>query len=1716
MADINYEEELRNLEAEQAVDYEEELRQLSLDSDRTATTEDLISMRRGEQTTETKTEQPVDYEQELRQLNETPVATTSDVPTAGFMPIDPTSEFAGMDMEPEKSAPSTYTFDDLWQRDDLFNIIQDYAKARSGREFKGDITNLESDRTATTEDLIRMRRGEKTTETRQEFVADWMESMRGKELNVLMEALPELNYIRNASPEDAAKTALVHKVYQETAGVTEKGGQAGFRPYADAVKAIVTDPLNYLGFIFGKGAGVAVSKATSEAIKKATTIGTSVATEALVGGGGDIVDQRIQQAVSEAAGEEVDELNPWRVGAAMILSGATAGYAGGKAATRTKPKEGFLKEELKKRAEEVIPQSPTSPVTSLEKKLIDPVNKQIDEEVSNFVKKEGAKILDQFGPASAMVDAKIATELSGRAVRVALRVIQDDPEFMIKPSQKTSDAIERVFASLDTIDDAVLERAIRAEGLTPADFAAANKVTVSDAARIMQQYSNASQLMKRLRGADPEFDKQMKDLYDEKSTGAWEIFRAGLNGIYRVEREGKAWITSGVDTTMRNVAGTAIGLTAKSGSDIMEGLLYSLGVAVKDGVQGKGFKRAADSLAGSLQDATRTFVYMKKNGLAGEVTDVLLEHSPVLRNNLLSALQETSNRDISRIGKMANVLNTAQDVFFRRAIFTASVETSMRRQGMDMYKMIQEGKLIPTAVLSRAVDDALKASFSYMPKPGKKGIEGAFEAGSGRLIRFIEQIPFSSLAIPFPRFMANAMAFQYRYSPIGGLVGGGSDYVKYIIAKNAGETDKATKALRDGNLKVMQGSVGLGGLMAAYDYRMNNLDTEWYNIKNDDGSTTDIRALFPLAPYFAVADLFARAKQGVPYKISDAYQAVVGMKMPAGSQNVIADQLIASIDTEKEAEQWAITVGKMFGDFATRFTQPFVVKNFYDLYDLINEEGAVARDPNVIDTDATVRVKDVPIVGPAVNALGFEGDLPLINTDAVKKRIQSRIPGWKEDLPEAIPRLREGPIIREGQFFNRLVGFRKDPYKNPIEREVAKLNFEAWSLYGSPSGDKEYDRLYTEEANKQVMRNVGNTLKSPTYQALSPLKKRLALKSSINRSTDIAKKIVNGTYKAADIEKVYKNKYNKFSQEKRMLINEMYADDHDGVTLEKAKDYMAIDVYEKKMKAIEMAAGGFVGKAALKGLVKSSGKKTSADLMEEMQKKAAVKATPPVAPEIEASLAKQTEEAIPPSTIQVSGLSKYAPEEVAAAEAKASEFEGASSMEFLKKNHPEKYDNTVFIHMGKDADDEPHLGAGSIFDFIDDEGAYDFTKTVAQKEAEAPPTTKGLMQPVDEEPVVMVSDRAIKGPLKTISNLDDRNDMIEQIREVRTQRFPKLKVEGVEDSVIGIAQGDFRLLNKREADPSKAKDRLLFKDLAQKKQKELDRLRVKYKDTPPIELFHGNPNRAEGLAKSGFAKPQREKFKQTELEVAAPSFTKDLNLQFNTGSFGGRDPSAIVSTKMPYADYLFSRVNMPREAYNNQDLDVIAQSISGDPLSTRPLSLPRTGNMNETEDAFVEADKLMINKADESVASKLADYEPIAEKRSAAIQMYNSYAAVANDTKKFQALPEKEQRIAANNSYKAVRELFKSYAAAAKITSTKTGMGQQYTARVAASPLYPTPLRNIADVLEKQGSVERAKLLRKIADNMDDIRKSDNKVPATRAIQEAASKLAKGGLASRK
>ena len=1138
----------------------------SLTESEQATTADLVKLRRGERPTPVKEEAPV----EGRKV----------VPITGAMPFDETSEFAGMEMEPEKRVP-TYTYKDLSENPDLFKTIEDYAKVRSGLKY------------------------DPKQQTKEEFVSDFMGNMRFNEYNTLIGALPELNFIRNASDEDKKKVAEAYRLYQETAGVDEPGGQKGFQPVADVAGAIVTDPLNFLGFLTSKaasfilnrggsraipkvvlppGASKAAKKAAKKADKKALavamqdtarrqaltpaiTLGSAAIAEGSVGFASNIIDQKTRQEVAKAMGEDAPEINMGEAAVATILS-TTLGLAQGVPAANAKAPAQFqrLGEEIKRRKKRgLIPESPQEPTKGVEQVAIDAVNANMDEVVKQHVEIQGRRILDEVGTSGVITDPAVRKELSARAVRVAVRIIQTDPEFQVKPQQQVSDAITRVFSNIEQIDDAALEQAIRAEGLSPDEFAAANKVTVSDAARIMQEYSVASRMIQKLGNMDPDFKKRIDELY-KKSAGSETT--TGIGGaIKQLERESKALITSGIDTTIRNIAGTAIGLPMKAASNLLEGLVYTTGVALR----GRGTEKVKQAFADTLKDTVNVWFYMRRAGLSADVSDKLLAASPSLRVTMYNALQETSKNDVSKVAQFANVLNNAQDTFFRRAVFNASVEVQLRRQGVDLYKdILAKNKLVPGPILARAMDDALKTSFSYMPKKTKEGgIEAASEGIASAGIDFIERFPTSSLFITFPRFMANAMAFQYRYSPFG-FMGSKDDFVKAYNASKAGETDKASMFLRQGNLKATQAIVGSAALLAAYEHRLNNQDTPWYMLPGamgTKGDATDIRAVFPIAPYLAVADVLVKlldTKQ--PAKIAEAFQAVVGMKMPAGTQGAFMDKILESFSSEKSAEYVSTIVGQVIGDFVGRFTQPFVVKNFYDFYDLMSEEGSIARDPNVVED---------------------KGSAPANIAEAAVKRIASKLPGesflgtiipGKESLPEAIPRMREGPIVREGQFFNRLVGFRTQTTPSPIEREITKLGLEAYRLYGGSSGDKVYDRGFIEEANKLVLPRLKGVIGTQSYNKKTTAEKRRTISDIVKEQTAIAREINNEKFMATDIKRIYKMRFNRLTEIDRTLINERYARDHGGISLEEADDYMQIDKYIPTLEDTQMSRGGLASR----------------------------------------------------------------------------------------------------------------------------------------------------------------------------------------------------------------------------------------------------------------------------------------------------------------------------------------------------------------------------------------------------------------------------------------------------------------------------------------------------------------------------------------------------------
>lgn len=1133
-----------------------------------ATTSDLIRMRRGAPA------------MEREGAAEEPAKEQAMVPTAGFMPIDPTSEFAGMEMEPEKRVP-TYTVDELSEDEELFKTITDYAKARSNISY------------------------DPKKKTKQEFVADFMGDMRFNEYNTLMGALPELNFIRNASDEDKKKVAEAYRLYQETAGVDEPGGQKGFQPVADVAGAIVSDPLNFLGFITSKAASFVLNRAGSKVISKtvlppgaskaakkaakkadkkaleaamqntarrqaltpAVALSTGAVTEGSVGFGANIIDQKVRQEVAKGMGEEAPEISMGEAAVATILSTAL-GFAEGVPAANAKTKRKFqaLGEEIQKRKKQgLIPDDPKQPSKGTEQVAIDAVNANMDEIVKQHVEIQGRRILEEVGESGIITDPVVRKELSAAAVRIAVRVIQEDPQFRLKPNQQVSDAINRVFSRTDKIDDAILAQAIREEGLTPAEFAAANKVTVSDAASIMQQYSNASKMLTELGNMDPDFKKRIDDLYNN-SKGVQPT--AGLGDlIKRLERESKALITSGIDTTIRNVAGTAIGLPMKAASNLLEGLFYTTSVAVR----GKGTEKVKQAFADTLKDTVNVWFYMRRAGLSADVSDKLLAASPSMRNTMYNALQETSKNDVSKIAQMANVLNNAQDTFFRRAVFNASVEVQLRRQGVDLYKdVLDKNKLVPSPILARAMDEALKTSFSYMPKKTKEGgLEAASEGIASAGIELIEKFPGSSLFITFPRFMANAMAFQYRYSPFG-AIGAKDDFAKARIASDAGETDKANMFLRQGGLKISQGMVGSTALLAAYQHRLDNQDTPWYMLQGamgTEGDATDIRAVFPIAPYLAVADVLVKLlNTKEPAKFAEAFQAVVGMKMPAGTQGAFMDKILESFNSEKSADYVSTQIGQVIGDFVGRFTQPFVVKNFYDFYDLMSKEGSIARDPNVVED---------------------KGSIPANIAEATVKRIASKLPGesflgtgipGKESLPEAVPRLREGPIVREGQFFNRLIGFRTQTTPSPIEREVTALGLEPYRVYGGSSGDRVYDRGFIVEANKLVLPRLQGVINTDSYKKKTMNEKRKTVADIIKEQTAIAREINDAKFQATDIKRVYKMRFNRLPRNDRAIINERYARDHGGITLEEANDYKEVDSYLPTLADTQMAKGGLASR----------------------------------------------------------------------------------------------------------------------------------------------------------------------------------------------------------------------------------------------------------------------------------------------------------------------------------------------------------------------------------------------------------------------------------------------------------------------------------------------------------------------------------------------------------
>ena len=1698
-------------------------------------------------------------------------------PSTAFAPVVGTKPAAPSPVPPPAYSKEEYTIEDLSTNQDIFNDISSYMKSRFNEQ-------------------------KKEKESNAEFVERFLGKMRFNDFNTYG-GVNELNWIRNANKQDAIVASKAHDIYDKTASFYEKGGGSTAGALGDVAKAIFLDPLSYLGFGVGAVAKTAAArsglKAGINSILGAKIVGGAAAVEGTVGAAQALIPERIGQETDIAMGREVREISPLALGLGASL-GAFGGAIGAASVVRggvTKTTAEELKEVIASKS--VVPSSPTAPLTGIETRVADALTNNMDELVSQYMKMEGADILERIDPATALTDSKVRKDMSESAIRVAAKIITDDPSFQFKEGQKISDVIVNVLKNVDQIDDVVLERAVNAVGLTPDEFAKTLSATMSEAGRQLQQLSAVSKMFNRMKQIDPAFEKRASELFgkDDELTSSMGYVGQAVN---RLERESKAWVVSGLGTTARNIIGTTAGLTFRGASSLLEGLLFTVGRNLKAAATGQTTNVMSD-LGKIGKDAWESLARLGNAGITAELTDELLKHNPSLRNHLLHALQETGTQDISAPARFFNKLNVAQDAFFRRAIFSGAVEKKLNQMGVNMYQLLSENKMIPADVLSSSIDEALKATFSYMPKPSRKGVktlEAGAETMAHHFVKVFENIPGGSLLVTFPRFMSNAMAFQYRYSAFGGA-SGASDIFNGLI-KNSKVAGSGDKELYRGVQNFSRGVVGTAAIYGAYKYRQENASTNWYEVTSDSGMRVDMRPVFPIGPYLAVGEFLAKYNSGDPIKAGEMLQTIAGMKLPAGAQNTIIDQMVSAASSERDADKFNISAGKIVGDFISRFTAPYPIRTMSDLYGLIDREEALARDPNVIASDDKIM-------------------------ESAANRVMKTTAGFKQMLPEAVTRLRPETQVQEGEFFRDLLGVTAKAPINFAEREVARLNIDPYRLFGGSSGDREYDRIFIKLANPIVLKTMDQVIKDKRYQNLTPSQQRIFMFSRVQAALEIPRAKVESIY-SKDINQLFRLNFNKMSADERRAINEAYAKDHQGRTLEEDNAYKQVPKYEAKaVLPYSFAAGGVV-----KGITKAAKKFFDTDkivnkkakdalplapdvekaiddklvikltpdqedfltkekrVMQDMQQTAQKTAIPPDDQSMEelvtAAEKSFIKEPTPPAktweTVEGGGESQMSPDQYWQSGASMTTdhykfttdfFKGFPEEEIIKvekeladkygdvgylmQDHPEAFANELAFkiqkNMGFKNKEIPYLK-----DPTNPDSGWDELSDVGVKPKDFKPSPFYV-----EKKSLAYNEKALSGKLDIPkARIDDRNEIVDQIRDIRYEAFPTLKEmnkDGFDDIVLGKTQGEFRFKTGHEVDITDEADLNLFFRIAKKEQSLLDKYRKQYADEPDVTLIHGGYSVKRSIIDNkGFARPTKKQqefdisnLSHKELKVGATSFTRDFNLGPNTG-YGGATPENYVKKTIPYPEWKFMRINLTPAEYDNADLNILAKSVSGDPKTTRTVGLPR--NMfKEQEDIVIEPDKFYaesgakfmrgIFSPKDNFNSKVFDkygVSPAPAKLSQSeINTVDKEFAVKllqmNKTSKdFKDISDKQLR----DHYYTVKNYLKYLAEKSQRTDPSVGVGHQYheslfddasiIGKYDNRPLLSSStLKDLASALADRGNNEKAYLVSRVADELKDALKynqptighaeSRKGIPSVKRILDLTDKFSRGGLASK-
>jgi hypothetical protein len=791
--------------------------------------------------------------------------------------------------------------------------------------------------------------------------------------------------------------------------------------------------------------------------------------------------------------------------------------------------------------------------------------------------------------------------------------------------------------------------------------------------------------------------------------------------------------------------------------------------------------------------------------------------------------------------------------------------------------------------------------------------------------------------------------------------------------------------LTQGLENVSKGAVGTSAIYASYKYREANQDTAWHDIKNPDGSLVDARALFPLAPFLALGDYLVKFNKGRTdeFKTKEFLEAMTGFKAPAGTYSWLGDKFSESLSNMQTGEGSADQkLSTFFGEWAGEYFGRALVPA-QQLSDII---GAIDRDETL--------PRDAYQIKP-----GEEGFL-----SSAKQQLMKRTPILKQQLPEYQPATREQAPFNDSGPLKMFTGITIKQSPTILEEEITRLKVPNNKIFTS-TGDKIVDANARKVMAPLLIQTFDVVRETDFYRQAGQDTQKIVMQNLLGWVQKNAKDIAVKTSEAEAFAqgkqaRLFEVKYSALAPEVKRATAEFYKQNMKQ-DLAETKDYVSALAIAAALKKQPGFAGGGLASRLAGDVLGTTLKKSASELLQEAKTLAAknVPTTEAVAPAVQQT---KTMLAAPAKKAAPELVTEAAPTPVApaVAEPAPSFLEATKDYSFDQMNQAESLLKTQMgsqYQLDKYKADFPQEYQNSLLAKMKEiapetKPAPDLpTTTVAE---ELPPTPTKIKQGSVFDTVYELHNQYILGDkernklfnkvskeadLNTIAGrkkgefsedfINRRKETIAAIKDIRVEAFNALKqlpeMGSISDDAIAVAQGDYRMMKKREVDLTNPADINEFASFAANYQKRLDALREQYKDRPPERLYHGTTTeRTPAKIARGFFDPQTKQTKEhAELNVGATSFTRDLRLNYYSPEFGGKNVKNISYTDIPYADYLFRRVDMPLSAYEKElgkDFNYMAQAITGSPDIARPLGLPRSLIFRETEDAFLESEKLKM------------------------------------------------------------------------------------------------------------------------------------------------------------